>query len=254
MIFKKVRKISKANFLLGGNMKLLRYVTDEELDKDEYDLDAIEVYFDCDGVILDTINAAKRVAARLGYDPNDSDSLHEYFTHDVNWKEIIDEAGTIGDIIEFINELELSGKYKPAILTKLSIEIGLLFDRPEGIDKLSEEEQKTELYKLYILKKLFPSIPIITAGYNTRKDKIVNTRFAILIEDSLKNFRYWRECVGAVAFLLSPGGVENYNYEKAEDAIKCPITEEEAPYVITDIRQFLKNSNVKCLEKRLKAS
>ena len=38
----------------------------------------INLYFDCDGVILDTIATARRLAKEKGYNPNDFDELHEF--------------------------------------------------------------------------------------------------------------------------------------------------------------------------------
>ena len=229
-------------------------------------MEKIPVYIDCDGVIIDTIEAAKRIAKRLGYDPDDYDSMHQYFLHDVNWKEIIQEGGIIGNIVELIETLSKSEKYAPCILTKFSLEtLGkyeVLFstDSEDGYsiyDSLMtlphisdfDKDEASEFYKLYFIKSLFQNVPIIFLGSKYKKDEIVEAKGAILIEDEIRNFRSWRK-KGGTAILLSRGGSEGYIYNYKEDKEHNPITGEEAHCVVTRVEDFERTRCVKKLLKR----
>ena len=225
----------------------------------------IDLYIDCDGVILDTIKAAKRVAKRLGYDPDDFNSVHEYFLHDVNWKDIIEEAGVIGNVIESINKLAATGLFNVVIFTKLSREV--LAKRTEYFYPSHEIEYEEslsgtapldydvtdELYKIQILKNLFPNITVLATDIKHNKNDIVDTRYAILIDDAVRNFRKWRESnEDAVGFLFSLEGRENYIYDYKEDAENHRITDDESGYMIDDVYQILDHPRTKKLIKQMR--
>lgn len=230
-------------------------------------MNKIPLYIDCDGVIIDTIETAKKIAVRLGYDPGDYDSMHQYFLHDVNWRQIIDEGGTIGSVVETINKLFKTGKYHMTILTKFSMEKLAKYSITYQEDSVIEEcdiddrlkqlppvmelykDEVSEFYKLYFLKNLFPDIPVIFIDSKHHKDDIVQTEGAILVEDEIRNFRRWREKKG-IAILFSRGGSENYIYNYREDKKYHPITEEESQYVITDLSELEKNNILKTSNKK----
>lgn len=222
----------------------------------------IDLYIDCDGVILDTLRAARRIAKRLGYDPDDFNSLHEYFIHDVNWKDIIEEAGVIGNAVEAINGLVASGRYDVVIFTKLSRhflakytsgpdeEVDYRYDIDTQVPLCYDE--KNEIYKLFILRKLFPNIPILITDIKHDKSDIVDAENAILIDDALRNFRKWRECnENAVGILFSRESRENYCYDYREDALYNPISDDEAKCMIGDISELEKVEAVRELIKKL---
>ena len=209
----------------------------------------IPLYIDCDGVILDTIAAAKRIARRLGYDPDDFKSLHEFFIHDANWEEIIEEAGIIDNAVETITALYNSGKYDITILTKLSREKLAYYewrydkDVPTYTSEIGDgttpldADKCDELFKLHVLKMLLLGIPIIAIDINHSKELVVNPKGAIIIEDAIRNCRYWAK-QGGIAVLFSPESREDYVYDYREDALNNRITDEEAECMISSIDEL----------------
>ena len=241
----------------------------------------VRLYIDCDGVIINTIEVARKMAIELGYDGNSYDGLHKFFMEKGNWQELIKKCEILANAVELIKALYATGKYKITILTKLSEEVlgkftETLIPRPQDTSEEDKENSKkvkdkyvflgegtappkeedlgdtpTEFYKLYYLRKLFPKdlfpdMDIIAIRFKANKEIVMYASNAILIEDSLGNFRVWRfpkkkkengeeeesDIKVGIGILFSPGGRENYVYENKDDK---PITDEEAKCVVTSI-------------------
>lgn len=186
-------------------------------------MEKIRLYFDCDGVILDTIQTGRRLAIEQGYNPLDFDSFHEFFVQ-IDWNVLIYEAGILDNAISKIKKIIETGKYDVKILTKLS------------------GNETEEMAKRILLAKLLPGVEVITLALDERKDKKVMPVGAILIEDSLKNFRQWNENGGISVLLLKGDYIYDYPDEER-------IKEEEEESIIDDIANFEKVGSVKTLLK-----
>lgn len=181
----------------------------------------IDLYFDCDGVILDTIATARRLAKEEGYNPNNFDELHEFFLK-LDWNKLIKEAGVIDDAITKIKKIIATGKYNVKILTKLS-------------GNTTEEDAKRIFFK-----EVLPEVEVITLKLKEHKDEIVNPVGSILVEDSLHNFRRWSIAKGVSVLLLKGEYIYDYPDEKR-------ITDEERLNFVDDIAKFEKIEQVRQL-------
>lgn len=234
----------------------------------------IRLYIDCDGVILNTIQVAKRIAKKLGYDVDSYDGLHKFFLKEANWQILISECEILADAVNQIKALQATGKYKITILTKFSEEVFGKFTeilvpksnvvsneendaqgekdeyifQGEGIEFPKEgiEKTQTEFHKLYFLKLLFPDIPIIAVNFKCKKEDIVDPTDAIIIEDSIGNFRGWSK--KGIGVLFAPGGIKQFVYENRNDK---GITEEESECVISNISEVENVPKVQELQKLL---
>lgn len=207
----------------------------------------LHLYIDCDGVILDTIRVAKRIAKELGYDVDSYNGLHVFFINEANWQVLIRECKVLADAVNEIKALYESGKYDITILTKFSLETFEKYTetRDSELDVfhseykeptiLNEEElgkTQLEFHKLYFLRKLFPKemfpgLDIIAVDFHCKKKKFATSKNDILIEDSIGNFRDFEEI--GIGVLFSLEGRENFIYENRDDK---PITDEEAKNMI----------------------
>ena len=134
------------------------------------------LYLDCDGVILDTIDKAYELMRRDGLDPKNRELVNKYFV-DVDWLYLINEAGQLDNSIEKIIKLREMGIYDIKILTTC-------------VNK-NEPWIKT----LYFEQEL-PGIPVITVPWMVRKDSVVDADNSILVDDSTTNVTNWRESGG----------------------------------------------------------
>lgn len=186
-------------------------------------MNKIKLYIDCDGVILDTIATARRLAKNNSYNPNDFDELHDFFIS-IDWNFLIYESGILDNAISKIKRIIATNKYDVSILTKLC-----------GNDT-------EELAKRIVLSKLIPDVPIITLDLYESKHTKVNPIDAILIEDSLHNYRGWTKAGGCAVLLL----FGEYIYDYPDEA---RISEEERLDIVDDLLKFEETDSVKRLLK-----
>ncbi len=179
----------------------------------------ILIYFDCDGVILNTMNKAREMAEDKGYDPNNWDSLHEFFLQ-VDWNKLIDDKQVIDNAIDKIKKIITCGKYDVKILTKLC------------------GNETEETIKRMFFKKVLPNTEVITLDLREHKDEKVNPVDSILIEDNLNNFRRWHKANGTSVLFLK--GEYIYDYPDEER-----ITEDEKVDIVDDIANFREAKSVK---------
>ena len=182
----------------------------------------IPLYFDCDGVILDTIKRAREMAIEQGVDANDYEALHEFFVKSVDWSILIKEAGQIDDSINKIKAIMATDKYEVRILTKLG------------------GNETEEMAKRLFFKKNLPGVPIITVSFRAHKDERVNPVDAILIEDSLQNYRRWWLAKGVSVLFLKGDYIYDYPDEKR-------ITDDERDNIVNNIMDFEKTPGVQQL-------
>lgn len=137
----------------------------------------IDLYLDCDGVILDTIDKTYEWMQLEHLDITDANLVHEYFVNRVNWEKLIREAGVLKDSLKKIKKLKAMGIYDIRILTTC---VSVL-----------EPLIKTDYFK-----KELPDIPVITVPWLVKKDSVVDARNSILVDDSKQNILFWREAGG----------------------------------------------------------
>lgn len=154
----------------------------------------IKIYFDCDGVILDTINKAAEIARSMGYNPDDYEDFHNFFLQ-VNWHELIIQAGILNDSLSKIRRIiQERPEYDVAILTKYN---------PENT---TEEAAKRYFFSMFL-----PDVEVIMVPFTGHKHETVNPVGNILIEDSISNAEKWERAGGVgVLFLLD----QELDYER----------------------------------------
>lgn len=132
----------------------------------------IITYYDCDGVLLNTIEAGRIMAKEMGIDTKDYYAFN-YFFRTVDWNELIYRAGILDNAISKVKKIINDDKYIAKILTKTS-------------GNEYEEEIKRRLFS-----KLLPDVELIALDFMENKDEVVDPRNNILIEDSRSNVRRW---------------------------------------------------------------
>lgn len=173
----------------------------------------IIIYFDCDGVILNTIETAKQMAKEEGVNLCNRNEFDHFFQI-VDWNILIYRAGILDNAIRKIKKIMETEKYEVKILTKLS------------------GNENEELIKRRLFAKLLPDVPVITLNIDENKDEIVNPVGNILIEDSIDNAKRWNDANG-IGLVLN---FKKFNYEND---------------IIDDIEKFEETSGVKRLLKTI---
>lgn len=174
----------------------------------------IKLYFDCDGVILDTIYRSAMMARAIGYNPEDSDDFHNFFLA-VDWNMLIPKAGILNDSLSKIRKIiRERPEYDVAILTKYN-----------------PENPTEEFAKRYFFSLFLPDVEVIMVPFQGHKHETVNPVGNILVEDSISNANDWDRAGGvAVRFLLD----QEVDYENN---------------IIDDINDFEQTKGVKRLLK-----
>ena len=147
----------------------------------------IKLYFDCDGVILDTIRRSEELAIERGFNPEDSEDFHNFFL-EVDWHKLIYEAGILNDSLNKIRRIinERKDYYDVAILTKYN-----------------PENPTEEAAKRYFFSMFLPDVEVIMVPFHGHKHETVNPVGNILVEDSRSNADKWDFSGGvAVRFFL----------------------------------------------------
>ena len=136
-------------------------------------------YIDFDGVILDSEERMLDRKDSLGlHDHKNEEEFDKYFeytnSHPEEWDYIIREARSINNSIEIIRELELLRK-KIAILTK----IHTLYEMRVKIEELRNHRNI--------------QCPVFFVPPGIKKYQVVIPNGQMLIDDSKKNVRTWKE-------------------------------------------------------------
>lgn len=153
----------------------------------------VNVYIDCDGVILDTIERAFDIMKISNLDPKDENQRNEFFVN-TDWELLLNSSDQINNSFEKIKYL--NNKYNVSILTTCV------------------NKKEPSIKKRYFRKHL-PDIPVITViGRETRKDDIVDPVNSILIDDCKRNIDNWNS-KGGIGILFDKNrinGVDDLLY------------------------------------------
>lgn len=140
------------------------------------------LFIDFDGVILDTIEATKRMALKDNINIYDEEVARDFYTY-LNWEELIKDNLIINNSINSINKIIKSNKFNVSILTH--------------VNSLKEAEAK-----INYIRKYFKDITIIPVPIFISKTKMVQTVGSILIDDRIKNLEEWKN-EGGIAIYFS---------------------------------------------------
>lgn len=146
----------------------------------------IKLYLDCDGVILDTISKSYQKLKELGI--TDEEEASEFYRN-INWDELIEEAGEIDNATGKIKELSESGLFDISILTHVN----------------SDNEAFVK-YKYF--KDKIPEVEVIPVKKIIPKGDHVNPEGCILVDDYTPNLDYWYE-KGGIPVKFSDSGKES---------------------------------------------
>ena len=144
----------------------------------------MDLYIDCDGVILGTITFAFSEMKRLGIDLSNDDDITKYFI-DVDWNYLIEKGGILNNSLEKINIIKNSNLFNlVCVLThRCSYQEGVI---------------KTNRFKENI-----PNVQVITVPKKIKKHFAVNARGNYLIDDAKDKVLSWIED-GGIGVLFNP--------------------------------------------------
>lgn len=152
-----------------------------------------KLYLDCDGVILDTIDATYKIIREKNL--TDHNEIEDFYRK-LNWDILIIEAGEIDNSIQKIKEL--IKHFDVEILTHIN----------------SDGEV---IAKVNYFKEVLPTVNVITVPKEIKKADFVDPKEAILVDDYLPNLEYWYE-KGGVPIKFSNSGKE-CKYEVITDLL-----------------------------------
>ncbi len=136
-------------------------------------------YIDFDGVILDTDSLLFEEWRKNPDRHLLSEKVKIEYIKRANWKYIVENSPIINDSIYILRNMDLN---ENAILTT--------------VHSIENEAQEKILY----LRKNGVKLQIIVVPYTIKKNDIVNARGNILIDDSLRNLKYWKNDSGYPMF------------------------------------------------------
>ncbi len=140
-----------------------------------------KLYLDCDGVILDTINAGSKIIKEKNIKTEEE---VRSFYQNLCWEKLINEAGEIDNSIAKIKDLMQS--YDISILTHV----------------ISKSE---EIAKKNYFQKVLPQIEVIPVPKEINKADYVNPINNILVDDFMPNLEYWYK-KGGIPIKFSDSG------------------------------------------------
>lgn len=140
-----------------------------------------KLYLDCDGVILDTIDATYKIIREKKL--TDYNEIEDFYRK-LNWDILIVEAGEIDNSIQKIKEL--TKHFDVEILTHIISD--------------GEAIAKTKYFK-----EVLPTVNVITVSKEIKKADFVDPKGAILVDDYLPNLEYWYE-KGGIPIKFSNSG------------------------------------------------
>ena len=132
----------------------------------------INLYLDCDGVILDTIPAIDKALQKVGYtykgQSKNEPFMKEFLKNKFNWEEEIELIPILDDSVNKIKKLDNKNIFNIKILTHV----------------ISDKEAKA---KEKLFAKLLPNIEVITVPKDIKKTEMVEVKNSILVDDFLPN-------------------------------------------------------------------
>ncbi len=132
----------------------------------------INLYLDCDGVILDTIPAIDKALQKVGYtykgQSKNEPFMKDFLKNKFNWEEEIELIPILDDSVNKIKKLDKKNIFNIKILTHV----------------ISDKEAKA---KEKLFAELLPNIEVITVPKDTKKTEMVEVKNSILVDDFLPN-------------------------------------------------------------------
>lgn len=132
----------------------------------------INLYLDCDGVILDTIPAIDKALQKVGYtykgQSKNEPFMKDFLKNKFNWEEEIELIPILDDSVNKIKKLDNKNIFNIKILTHV----------------ISDKEAKA---KEKLFAKLLPNIEVITVPKDIKKTEMVEVKNSILVDDFLPN-------------------------------------------------------------------
>ena len=132
----------------------------------------INLYLDCDGVILDTIPAIDKALQKVGYtykgQSKNEPFMKDFLKNKFNWEEEIELIPIIDDSVNKIKKLDKEDIFNIKILTHV----------------ISDKEAKA---KEKLFAELLPNIEVITVPKEIKKTEMVEVKNGILVDDYLPN-------------------------------------------------------------------
>ncbi len=157
----------------------------------------INLYLDCDGVILDTIPAIDKALQKLGYSYKGQRKnelfMKDFLKNRFNWEEEIELIPILNNSIDKIKKLDGMGIFNIKILTHVISD--------------SEAVAKKRLFA-----KLLPDIEVITIFKDISKTSVGNVKNSILVDDFLPNVVDWNSKSGI--------GIKFSGKETSDDVIR----------------------------------
>lgn len=132
----------------------------------------INLYLDCDGVILDTIPAIDKALQKVGYtykgQSKNEPFMKDFLKNKFNWEEEIELIPILDDSVNKIKKLDKENIFNIKILTHV----------------ISDKEAKA---KEKLFAELLPNIEVITVPKEIKKTEMVEVKNGILVDDYLPN-------------------------------------------------------------------
>lgn len=132
----------------------------------------INLYLDCDGVILDTIPAIDKALQKVGYtykrQSKNEPFMKDFLKNKFNWEEEIELIPILDDSVNKIKKLDKEDIFNIKILTHV----------------ISDKEAKA---KEKLFAELLPNIEVITVPKEIKKTEMVEVKNGILVDDYLPN-------------------------------------------------------------------
>lgn len=157
----------------------------------------MNLYIDCDGVILNTIIISYRELRKLGYLDENYKKIEKYtkeiseYFRDLDWKKRLSEASEINNSISAIRKIIQSGKFQNVqILTHIN-------SPSEGLDK-----------KVYF-ERILPDVPVRLVTMHVSKADAVDPTNSILIDDHSPNLVDFEE-KGGLGIKFDEDKTEDY--------------------------------------------
>lgn len=157
----------------------------------------MNLYIDCDGVILNTIIISYRKLRKLGYLDENYKQIKKYSTEirgyyaTIDWNELLKEADEINSSIRAIRKIVDSGKF-------LNVQI------LTHINSVGEGIAKQEYFE-----KLLPDVPVRLVAKHVSKADAVNPTNSILIDDHSPNLVDFEE-QGGLGIKFDEDKTEDY--------------------------------------------
>lgn len=132
----------------------------------------INLYLDCDGVILDTIPAIDKALQKVGYtykgQSKNEPFMKDFLKNKFNWEEEVELIPILDDSVNKIKKLDKENIFNIKILTHV----------------ISDKEAKA---KEKLFAELLPNIEVITVPKEIKKTEMVEVKNSILVDDFLPN-------------------------------------------------------------------